>query len=54
VPALLVNGALRLQLQWPATVTYRIEPDGTLSATYESPGGKYRANMDRMANTQSH
>jgi CubicO group peptidase (beta-lactamase class C family) len=54
VPALLVNGALQLQLQWPATVTYRTEPDGTLSATYEWPGGKYRANMHRMADTQAH
>jgi len=40
VPALLVNGALQLQLQWPATVTYRTEPDGTLSATYEMARGE--------------
>jgi len=53
VPALVVNGTLQLKLQWPATVTYRPEPDGTLSATNEWPGGKYRATRHRMDDTQS-
>jgi hypothetical protein len=49
VPALFVNGALQLKLQWSATVIYRTEPDGTLSATYERPGGgRYRTSMRRI------
>jgi hypothetical protein len=43
VPARFVDGALQLKLPRPATVTYRLQPDGTLGATYERTGGWGRA-----------
>ena len=42
-------GMLRLTLRrTAATVTYRIQPDGTLDATYETRSGILRAKMRRM------
>lgn len=41
-------GTLKLTLGRPATVTYRIQPDGTLDATYEWTGGMARAKMKRI------
>jgi CubicO group peptidase (beta-lactamase class C family) len=48
VPARFVDGTLQLKLQRPATVTYRLQPDGTLSATYEGAWDWGRATMRRM------
>lgn len=42
-------GTLKLTLRrTAATVTYRIQPDGSLDATYESRGGMARAKMKRI------
>lgn len=43
-----VDGALRISLPRPATVTYRMRPDGTLDGIYEWSGGTSRAKMTRM------
>ena len=43
-----VDGALKLSLRRPATVMYRLQPDGTLDATYEWAGGISRANLMRV------
>jgi CubicO group peptidase (beta-lactamase class C family) len=48
VPARFVDGALQLKLQRPATVTYRLQSDGTLDATYEGAWDWGRATMCRM------
>lgn len=42
------DGALRLSLPLPATVTYRLLPDGTLDATYVWHGYRSRARMVRV------
>ena len=41
-------GKLTLFLTRPATVTYRLKPDGTLDATYEWRNGIVRAKMKRL------
>ena len=43
-----VGGALKLSLKRPATVLYRMQPDGTLEATYEWAGGISRATLTRV------
>jgi hypothetical protein len=43
-----VDGALKLVLPRPATVIYRMQPDGTLDARYEWRGGIARAKMTRV------
>jgi hypothetical protein len=44
-----VDGALKLSLRRPpTTVMYRLQPDGTLDATYEWAGGIARANLTRV------
>jgi hypothetical protein len=43
-----VDGALKLSLRRPATAMYRLQPDGTLDATYEWAGGISRANLTRV------
>jgi hypothetical protein len=43
-----VDGALKFSLRRPATVMYRLQPDGTLDATYEWAGGISRANLTRV------
>ena len=48
VPARFVEGALQLKLSRPATVTYRLQPDGTLAATYEGAWDWGRATLCRM------
>jgi hypothetical protein len=45
----LIDGRLKLSLPRPATVIYRMLPDGSLDATYEWQGGTSRAKMKRMA-----
>jgi hypothetical protein len=40
-----VEGALKLSLRGPATAMYRLQPDGTLDATYEWAGGISRAHL---------
>ena len=42
------DGALRLDLRRPATVRYRLDVYGTVSATYEWQGGIARATLKRM------
>jgi hypothetical protein len=42
------GGTLKLLLRRPATVTYRMQPDGTLDATYEWSGGISKAKMKRL------
>ena len=44
----LTDGGLKLSLARPATVIYRMLPDGSLDATYEWRGGISRAKMKRM------
>jgi hypothetical protein len=44
----LVEGTLKLSLRRPATVLYRMQPDGTLDATYEWAGGISRATLTRV------
>jgi hypothetical protein len=43
-----VDGALRLKLRRPATVTYRMRPDGKLDATYEWSGGTSTATLTKV------
>jgi hypothetical protein len=43
-----VEGVLKLSLRRPATVLYRLQPDGTLDATYESGSGISRATLTRV------
>jgi hypothetical protein len=43
-----VEGTLKLSLRRPATVFYRLQPDGTLDATYEWAGGISRATLTRV------
>jgi hypothetical protein len=43
-----VDGVLTLSLRRPATVIYRLQPDGTLDATYEWAGGISRAHLTRV------
>ena len=40
-----VEGVLKLSLRRPATAMYRLQPDGTLDATYAWAGGLSRANL---------
>jgi hypothetical protein len=40
-----VEGALKVSLQRPAMAMYRLQPDGTLDATYEWAGGISRAHL---------
>jgi len=49
VPARFVDGALQLKLQRPATVTYRLQSDGTLGATYDGAWDWGSATMRRMS-----
>jgi hypothetical protein len=48
VPGEFVEGALKLALRRPATVLYRMQPDGTLDATYVWAGGISRATLTRV------
>jgi hypothetical protein len=48
VHAEFVEGTLKLSLRRPATVLYRLQPDGTLEATYEWAGGISRATLTRV------
>jgi hypothetical protein len=48
VPGEFVEGTLKLSLRRPATVLYRMQPDGTLDATYEWAGGISRATLTRV------
>jgi imidazolonepropionase-like amidohydrolase len=43
-----VDGTLKVSLPRPATVFYRMQPDGTLHATYEWHGGRSQATMTRV------
>jgi hypothetical protein len=43
-----VEGTLKLSLRRPATVRYRMQPDGTLDATYAWAGGISRATLTRV------
>jgi hypothetical protein len=49
-----VDGALKLSLRRPATAMYRLQPDGTLDATYEWAGGISRANLTRVKEEPDH
>lgn len=50
VVARFANGALQLKLPRPATVTYRLQSDGTLKATYEGVGTFGQTTMRIMNN----
>lgn len=43
------RSVLTVKLQRPATVTYRMQPNGTLDALYEWSGGSARTTMRRIA-----